>query len=302
MKLTSITLLSLNIKNGTCRKYYFSKKIIKFFIISLILICFCQTIFFLDYYKNKMEFIKLKLINEDFIKKNDVLCNSINKSKNKISNINNKIITCLIDNRIFKKNSMNNKTDFNLNGKGGIELAFNINSDSNLLNKYLNKTVWINQEQWNKHNVYKEDILNLINFLGKRDISSNLIPSVWPLIGYITSDFGYRISPFTGKITFHKGLDIAQELGMPVKVTADGIVLFSGWDRDYGKVVIVKHGYGFQTLYAHNSFLLVKEGQPVKRNEVISLLGNTGMSTAPHLHYEVHVNGEAKNPLLFILE
>ncbi len=129
-------------------------------------------------------------------------------------------------------------------------------------------------------------------------------PCIWPLLdnggGYISSNFGLRRDPFTGKQAFHNGIDIGIWTGTPVVATADGTILFSGSKAGYGNLVEIDHGYGFQTVYAHNHKLLVQRGQKVKRGEVIAYSGNTGRSTAPHLHYEVKVNGIPHDPRKYI--
>ncbi len=127
-------------------------------------------------------------------------------------------------------------------------------------------------------------------------------PSIWPVRGWVTSTFGYRRSPFTGLREMHEGLDIASQMKAPVTSTASGIVVRVGFRRGYGNVVEIDHGYGVVTRYGHNSKNLVKIGQSVKRGEVVALLGNTGRSTGPHLHYEVLLNGVPVNPDRYILE
>lgn len=126
-------------------------------------------------------------------------------------------------------------------------------------------------------------------------------PAVKPTTGWISSRFGYRKSPFTGLREFHSGLDLATRKGTPVIATADGVVTFAGRNGGLGKMVKISHGYGKVTRYAHLHELLVKRGDRVKRGEKIGLVGNTGRSTAPHLHYEVHVNGIPVNPQKYIL-
>ncbi len=125
-------------------------------------------------------------------------------------------------------------------------------------------------------------------------------PCIWPTYGYISSRFGYRISPFTNKSEFHTGLDIANRKGSPVWATADGIVTVANRAKGYGYVIAIKHGYGLSTYYAHNSKLLVKIGDYVTRGQIISYTGNTGRSTGNHLHYEVRVRGKAVNPIYYL--
>lgn len=122
-------------------------------------------------------------------------------------------------------------------------------------------------------------------------------PSIMPVSASITAGFGYRKNPFTSRGSeFHKGIDFAASYGEKVLATGDGIVMFSGWNAGYGKMVIISHGYGFSTLYAHNSKLLVNQGDKVKKGQAVSNVGNTGRSTGTHLHYEVQLNGKSVNP------
>jgi murein DD-endopeptidase MepM/ murein hydrolase activator NlpD len=130
----------------------------------------------------------------------------------------------------------------------------------------------------------------------------NSTPTVLPTEGWITSYFGQRISPYLGKLKMHEGLDVGAPPGTPISSPADGIVTFSGEKAGFGKFVQVDHGYGIETIYAHNQSLNVRSGQKVKRGALLAAVGNTGHSTGPHLHYEVRVNGIAVDPLYFILE
>lgn len=127
-------------------------------------------------------------------------------------------------------------------------------------------------------------------------------PSIWPARGWVTSDFGVRLDPYTAKRVVHKGMDIANRPGTPVVAPADGVVVFAGSEGGYGKVLVVDHGYGVKTRYAHLSEIRVKPGEKIKRGQGIAAVGNTGRSTGPHLHYEVRVNGIPENPRKFILE
>ncbi len=130
----------------------------------------------------------------------------------------------------------------------------------------------------------------------------NFTPSVWPVRGWISSGFGYRVSPFTQRRELHKGIDIVNRAGTPVVATADGRVAFAGYRRGYGKMVIVDHGLGRVTKYGHLAKLTVSNGEEVVRGQTIGLLGSTGRSTGPHLHYEVVVNGHAVDPMDYLLD
>ena len=127
-------------------------------------------------------------------------------------------------------------------------------------------------------------------------------PSIWPTRGWVTSSFGFRKSPFTGLREKHEGWDIAARSGAPVRATADGVVVVEGREYGYGNLVEIDHGYGIVTRYGHNSKHLVKVGDRVKRGQVVSLVGNTGRSTGPHLHYEILLNGVPVSPKNYILE
>lgn len=127
-------------------------------------------------------------------------------------------------------------------------------------------------------------------------------PTIAPVVGVITDGFGPRIDPITHQAAYHDGLDISAAFGTPVKAPADGLVVFADRESGYGKVVKINHGYGFFTLYGHLDRILVKEGQRVKRGEVIGRVGMTGRTTGPHLHYEVWKDGEKQNPLHYILD
>ncbi|MCG8567444.1 MAG: M23 family metallopeptidase [Desulfobacterales bacterium] len=145
------------------------------------------------------------------------------------------------------------------------------------------------------------DFNHLIQQLEKKKNILAATPSIRPVDGWITSRFGYRKSPFTGKRDFHSGLDIANRPGTKIVATADGKVTYAARKIFIGKLVVLDHGYGKQTKYGHLKKILVKPGQRIKRGDVIGLLGNTGRSTGPHLHYEVRINGAAVNPLKYIL-
>lgn len=121
-------------------------------------------------------------------------------------------------------------------------------------------------------------------------------PSIWPLKGWITSGFGKRASPLTGEPGRHYGVDIANEVGSPIRVTADGLVVYAGWETGYGRIVVVEHGYGFSTRYGHCSRIDVKVGDEVKRGQIIAYVGSTGRSTGSHLHYEVRIHGIPVDP------
>ncbi|MDP3025742.1 MAG: peptidoglycan DD-metalloendopeptidase family protein [candidate division Zixibacteria bacterium] len=121
-------------------------------------------------------------------------------------------------------------------------------------------------------------------------------PSVYPVNGYISRGFGIEPDPFSGEMGLHQGLDIVADIGTPVIAAAKGRVSFVGWRKGLGKLVTLDHGNGYQSSYGHLSVILVQDHQEVERGEVIGRVGNTGYSTGPHLHYEVHLKGRLVNP------
>jgi murein DD-endopeptidase MepM/ murein hydrolase activator NlpD len=129
---------------------------------------------------------------------------------------------------------------------------------------------------------------------------SNIQPTIWPIVGAIRSAFGGRSDPFSGEGAFHTGIDLTASIGTKVHVTADGTVESTSFSGRYGKLIIVDHGNGIKTYYAHLSQFLVVPGQEVRRSEIIGLTGATGRVTGPHLHYEVRVAGTPVNPYKYM--
>lgn len=128
-----------------------------------------------------------------------------------------------------------------------------------------------------------------------------VMPSIWPVDGFVTSGFGSRRSPFTGRVQTHKGLDISARMGTPIHAPARGMVIAAGTDGAYGLSVDINHGGGIATKYGHMSKLAVKAGQTVERGDIIGYVGRTGRATGPHLHYEVRLNGMPTNPYAYLL-
>ncbi len=130
--------------------------------------------------------------------------------------------------------------------------------------------------------------------------TSSTTPDMWPVKGEISSGYGFRNSPGGIGSTYHEGIDIASDYGVPVEATASGTVTQAGWVDGYGYLVEIKHDGGITTRYGHNSALLVTVGQQVEQGTVVALVGSTGNSTGPHCHYEVRINGDAVDPVYFL--
>jgi murein DD-endopeptidase MepM/ murein hydrolase activator NlpD len=127
-------------------------------------------------------------------------------------------------------------------------------------------------------------------------------PSMWPAYGWLSSSMGARTDPITGGADYHSGLDIAGERGEPVYATAAGTVRYAGWQRGYGNLVVIDHGFGLETRYGHLLKSLVTSGAKVQRGDVIAQLGSTGRATGNHLHYEVTASGRLINPLQLLTQ
>jgi murein DD-endopeptidase MepM/ murein hydrolase activator NlpD len=127
-------------------------------------------------------------------------------------------------------------------------------------------------------------------------------PTIAPSVGVLTDGYGSRKDPITGRRAFHRGLDISARRGTPVYAPADGVVVFAGRNGGLGKTIRISHGFGFTTVYGHLHEMKVEPGREVKRGDEIGTVGNSGRSTGSHLHYEVHEDGKAKNPLYYILD
>ncbi len=145
-----------------------------------------------------------------------------------------------------------------------------------------------------------ETIVEIKDYLNiQRDIFI-ATPRGMPVDGEFSSPFGKRKSPRNGLDDYHTGVDVSSPLGNPVVATADGIVSYSGWSGGSGNLVVLEHGHGFSTFYAHNRMNAVRVGQKIKRGQTIAHVGSTGYSTGPHVHYEIWKDGRPVNPMRYI--
>ncbi len=127
-------------------------------------------------------------------------------------------------------------------------------------------------------------------------------PSILPAQGYMTSRFGWRMSPFTGKRHFHRGIDLVNKIGTPVKATAAGRVILAGKEVYWGNVIFIEHRDGIVSKYGHLSEIKVRRGDKVGRGDLIALIGMSGRTTGPHLHYQIEINNKAADPTKFVIE
>jgi murein DD-endopeptidase MepM/ murein hydrolase activator NlpD len=141
----------------------------------------------------------------------------------------------------------------------------------------------------------------VVDLFKNHDEMLKCIPAIQPVanknLKYTASGYGMRIDPIYKTAKFHNGMDFSANIGTPVYATGDGVIKKAGWQSGYGKIIVVSHGFGYETWYAHLNKYNVRVGQKVVRGEVIGEVGNTGKSTGPHLHYEVHLKGKVVNPV-----
>ncbi len=292
------------------KEFSIRKTVLAFFLLTVISVAGGVSFIGYDYYQ-----LKQRSFN------NDTLNETISKQNHEIKTQRSQIQSFANDIEIIKK-QVTNLSDF----EDKVRLIADIqktNDSSGLIGiggipkEYLDQEIPLER----KHNTLiremhmqtdqtkqaaKQQSLSFEVLIKELEKKRNLLastPSINPVNanGWITSRFGYRKSPFTGRKEFHSGLDIASKSGTKVIVTANGIVSFAARKMYIGNLVVIDHGYGRVTKYGHLKKTLVKRGQKVKRGDVIGLLGNTGRSTGPHVHYEVKINGTPVNPLKYIL-
>lgn len=158
-----------------------------------------------------------------------------------------------------------------------------------------------NMDQLLEEANYQEDSFKeLLEFLKKQKSVLASTPSIWPVMGWVTSEFGYRISPFTGKREFHRGIDIATKMGEEVLAPAAGVIAKRSYQADMGNMLLIDHGNGISTCYGHLSSIAAKKGSKVARGDVLGQVGSSGRSTGPHLHYGIRVNDVYVNPKKYL--
>jgi murein DD-endopeptidase MepM/ murein hydrolase activator NlpD len=281
-------------------------KIPKILVKSLLLFIFAFTAFLvwasIDYYKVKSRVPEqARLIEENRQKEAQLVALT-----SKIDKINNKMVELIeFDNKLKVMADLEPGVDnTQFLGIGGPDSTF-LDSDYSSENAHKTLVRLMHQSIDNLDtaiSVQTEEKHELYKFLENQKSILACTPSIWPAKGWPNDGFGYRKSPFTGKKEFHQGLDISARKGTPVISPADGYVSFVGKSNSFGNYITITHGYGYKTRYGHLSKTLVTKGQAVKRGEKIALIGSTGRSTGPHLHYEVHRNNVPVDPKVYLLD
>jgi murein DD-endopeptidase MepM/ murein hydrolase activator NlpD len=242
---------------------------------------------------------------ESLLQENNQYKNQISALATKIDQINKKMVELKEFETKLKVmvNLQAGKGDTQFLGIGGSD--FSLLEEENASGKSHQKLVSLMHKSLDNLNteisVQEQTKTELFEFFDKQKSMFSCTPSIMPASGWVSSRFGYRISPFTNQKEFHSGLDISSRVGTEIQSSADGVVSSIDKSDGLGINVTVTHGYGLKTKYGHLSKVLVTKGQAVKRGQNIALMGNTGRSTGPHLHYEVHLNDMPVNPERYIL-
>jgi hypothetical protein len=190
-------------------------------------------------------------------------------------------------------------------GIGGTEFEYNVSEniiETGVADQISDQMVLLDKLE-REVKLELQSYTDLITTYNAKEDSLRHMPSLHPVLeGRVTSDFGMRVHPILKRYRHHPGVDFAAKMGTPIYAAADGIVKFAGYNGGYGRCVFLDHLYGFQTKYGHMQQILVRPGQRIKRGERIGLVGKTGLATAPHLHFEVHFNGQEVNPELYFFD
>ncbi|MEA3427712.1 MAG: M23 family metallopeptidase [Thermodesulfobacteriota bacterium] len=261
-----------------------------------------------DYYDAKLKLSNIRGVESDLSEQSDIIvrqrkqiknfADEINSLKSKLVDLNTFEKQLRIVANIEKPDDQNNLFGIGGSMPGGLDSQIPLTDKHNSIVREMHEQ--IKQLDFASIN-QKQGFESLLKYLeGQRNLLAST-PAIRPVSGWTSSKFGYRASPFTGLREFHKGLDIATRIGTPIIATADGVVTFAGRKGFLGRVIIIDHGHGMVTRYAHLQKTLKKRGESVKRGDTIALVGNSGRTTGPHLHYEVRLNGIPVNPEKYIL-
>jgi murein DD-endopeptidase MepM/ murein hydrolase activator NlpD len=238
-------------------------------------------------------------IEKSLRKENSELKNNYNLLDKKIGEMDNVLADLRHrDNNLYRVIFQADPIETNIGYAGWLQRYEDLEANSNrqLLASAIYKTKNLEKEIYTQSKSYDELFL-----LSKRNEERlQCLPAIQPImnkdLSRVASGFGYRIDPIYHTTRFHAGMDFTAPTGTEIYATGNGVVSFAGWMQGYGNCVKINHGFNYETLYGHQSKILVREGQKINRGDIIGLVGSTGKSTAPHLHYEVHFKGTVQNP------
>jgi murein DD-endopeptidase MepM/ murein hydrolase activator NlpD len=305
-KMKSYSVIIVSDASTDSKEFFLSSKLVRNSIIavSVFLIMFGYIIF--DYMTISVDRAKMKKLESETVQKTKIITQLVRNVK--------KTEKSLMKMRDFKKrilvaSGLTSPNALKKIGAGGgpvVDISSDVEliQNGNIVNSALGKGSILKESINDLKDAKKiEDTLKFVeNVITKQKVRFASTPSIWPTRGYLTNSFGPRIHPFTGKRSFHYGQDIATQSGNRVIAPADGVVLVAEYRDYYGNMIIIDHNFGYTTRYGHLSAFNVKEGDRVKRGQVIGFVGSSGRSTGPHLHYEVRFMGKALNPMDFIID
>lgn len=290
------TFLIIPKRNKTARKITISGTFLKGLFICLIVMGLFASFIYFDYIKIKREEIELaRLRNQTTEQK--ILIENLAAKLNGFAVKMDELVQ--FDREIRALANVEDKRNSGqfpgIGGSTGLEnqVPSRMETDQKMIIASIDKNV---DQLMEDANDQRRSYNELIIFLKERKSIRDATPSIWPVRGWVTSEFGHRASPLGGTGEFHKGMDIAARMGIPVVAPADGIVAEAAYDREMGHMIRINHGHGMVTCYGHLMKSGVKEGNLIRRGAVIGYIGNSGRSTGAHLHYAVFLNGVPVNP------
>ncbi|MFC1857134.1 M23 family metallopeptidase [Thermodesulfobacteriota bacterium] len=303
-----VTFFVLSTARSSARRITISKAFLRFVTFSLIACLIFVGYLIYDYYHLKGIFINTQELESRISHQQNIISIQQRQIQNFAHNIND-LKSELISLNDFEKKiriianlekPVEQDSLFGIGGSRPEDIdpkVFVDKNNKNLLREMHDQVKQLDQASKGQNNAFESLLKSLEN---QRNLLA-CTPAIRPTNGWTTSRFGYRMSPFTGLREFHKGLDIANRKGTPVRTTADGVITYIGHKGLLGKVVVIDHGHGLVTRYSHIDKALKKRGSKVKRGDFIATIGNSGRTTGTHLHYEILVNGIPVNPEKYIL-
>ena len=291
---------------GKARELHISKRFLSLFLLSIVTITSAVLAFlFLSgiYFQEKNSKAEIRGLN----RRTKFLSLENRKYKEELKKLESKLDSVhLLEKKIrkiFNIDEIDDKTiEKKTGGLGGpvINVLKNQTLESLLFQpeeKFFHEDV---EKIWNAATQDEEKFSSIIEILKSKKGYPYFLAPQWPIKGAVNSGYGIRLDPLTGEKSYHEGIDISGNIWTPIRAASDGKVVFSGWvDSGYGRAVIIDHGKGYETLYAHNVANVVSAGEKIKKGEIIAYLGSTGRSTGPHLHFEVRYRGTPTNPNKF---
>ncbi len=302
----SYSIIIVSDATSTNKELFLSSKFIRNSLVAVVLLVALFGYVIFDYLTLSIDSQKMGRLEVENVRKTKIiteLTRNVDKAQRSLTKMEN------FKKRILIAAGLTSPSALQEIGTGGGPIA-DISSDVELIDKSLDITIPKRKvgilEKARNNNITAKKMENELQFvenvIDKQKVRLSSTPSIWPTKGYLTNSFGRRIHPLTGKRSFHYGQDIATQSGNKIIAPANGVILVAEFRDYYGKMVIIDHNFGYTTRYGHLAAFNVKEGDRVTRGQVIGFVGNTGRSTAPHLHYEVRFMGKAINPMNFIID